>query len=906
MTMRDQASTTRIEIDPIPDAALYPPRLREAERRLRGTQRIGIALSGGGIRSATLSLGFFQGLAEAGLLRYVDFLSTVSGGGYFGGFLAHLVQRPEASGVTGTMPAEEWPDAVLKDRRSAAVDFLRRNGRYLTPSGTGDAVLAGAITVRNWISVLIVLALLALTVLGALTALRYELADVPGLEQWAAAIALGDSGFHLSPWVYAAAVVVLAGIVPAGWAYWLVRDSRQARPVAQAVARWLAPIAAVALGAAILFGHSLSAALSEPLARALLLLAGVAAIASAQWLLFCWRSVDQQRYFHSRNLARAFIVTGVVLAITAVDSIGQSFASQWTALASGSGAVVAFIAAARGRLVSLAGGLKRGSGPALPVTVIALLASAVILLVLLGALAAVPYVLLAPAAAPGAAPPALVESAAIDRVWLVTGVAAILSLAIGVLRPFVNRSSLHAFYEARLRRAYLGASNPERYGKSEHPLPESEPHPKDGMSWAEYLSLPQRGPIHLINVTINETIDGRTQTQQRDRKGITMAVGPAGVSVSRTHHGLWEMGTPMPFMDDMRQGANRTVDHLLRAVHLRRDGTERQRFRVIPIRVAPEVLDPGRWLAISGAAVSTGLGARTSLGLSLLLGLFNVRLGYWWRSGIEPADRRGVTSKTWIQLALTGVRKLVPVQSSLLAEWFARFTGTGRNEWNLTDGGHFENLGAYELLRRRLKLIIVCDHEQDERYEFGGLANLVLKARVDLDAEIDFLDDPAIVRAQDPKLGDEARRAEGLPPLLPLEGIGSLDALRRGYRRSETMPQALPFAPRAINDGDARAFSLVHAALARVTYGTSSGEAPNAGREQGWLLYVKSSLTGDEPADVLQYHAAHPAFPHESTADQFFDEAQWESHRALGVHVAEKLFLGQPELAKWVRAVAAG
>ena len=46
-----------------------------------------------------------------------------------------------------------------------------------------------------------------------------------------------------------------------------------------------------------------------------------------------------------------------------------------------------------------------------------------------------------------------------------------------------------------------------------------------------------------------------------------------------------------------------------------------------------------------------------------------------------------------------------------------------------------------------------------------------------------------------------------------------------------------------------------------------------------------ASLTGREPVDVLQYHAQHPDFPHETTADQFFDEAQWESYRRLGEFV---------------------
>jgi len=58
----------------------------------------------------------------------------------------------------------------------------------------------------------------------------------------------------------------------------------------------------------------------------------------------------------------------------------------------------------------------------------------------------------------------------------------------------------------------------------------------------------------------------------------------------------------------------------------------------------------------------------------------------------------------------------------------------------------------------------------------------------------------------------------------------------------------------------------------------------------GILVYLKSSLTGDEPEDVLEYKVHHPEFPHESTADQWFTESQFESYRQLGYHVAEKAF----------------
>ena len=68
------------------------------------------------------------------------------------------------------------------------------------------------------------------------------------------------------------------------------------------------------------------------------------------------------------------------------------------------------------------------------------------------------------------------------------------------------------------------------------------------------------------------------------------------------------------------------------------------------------------------------------------------------------------------------------------------------------------------------------------------------------------------------------------------------------------------------------------------------------------LLYVKSSLTGDEPPDVLNSQAIHPAFPHDSTGDQFFDESQWESYRVLGEEVAKKILTRNEKGKFWLEA----
>lgn len=142
---------------------------------------------------------------------------------------------------------------------------------------------------------------------------------------------------------------------------------------------------------------------------------------------------------------------------------------------------------------------------------------------------------------------------------------------------------------------------------------------------------------------------------------------------------------------------------------------------------------------------------------------------------------------------------------------------------NLSDGGHIENLAAIELLRRRCKLIVIGDGEDDHEHHFGGLATLMRTARLDLGIDIDI----------------------------------GLDDLRL----------------------DANRECKAHLAIGRITY---PGES-----ECGYLLYLKSSCTGDEDDVIGEYRSRKARFPHESTADQFFDEGQFEAYRALGQHIGE-------------------
>lgn len=74
-------------------------------------------------------------------------------------------------------------------------------------------------------------------------------------------------------------------------------------------------------------------------------------------------------------------------------------------------------------------------------------------------------------------------------------------------------------------------------------------------------------------------------------------------------------------------------------------------------------------------------------------------------------------------------------------------------------------------------------------------------------------------------------------------------------------------------------------AIGRIRYSCIDG----ADAKDGLLLYIKPAVYGTEPRDVLEYKKSFPDFPHQTTADQFFDEPQFESYRILGSHIMDQM-----------------
>jgi hypothetical protein len=371
----------------------------------------------------------------------------------------------------------------------------------------------------------------------------------------------------------------------------------------------------------------------------------------------------------------------------------------------------------------------------------------------------------------------------------------------------INEFSMHHFYKNRLVRCYLGASN-NRFRRPNYltgfdprddfPLSMLVPRTDDHVKTLDYL-----GPYPIVNATLN--LNAGSELSQQERKAGSFVFTPeyCGFVPSQTEE------------DDYYN------DH---EPDFEQDGYRRTRNYGYP--AGPDL---GTATAISGAAASPNSGSLTSGPMAFLLTVFDARLGWWLGN-----PRRPEASKyPGPQFAL----------KYLFSELFGLTTGRSRFV-NLSDGGHFENLGLYELVRRRCRYIIIGDAEQDGDLTFESLGGAIRKVRADFGVEIDLSPDPI-------RIG-----ANGFSETHCVVGSITYPELDRGRRAP-----LCSFPSTVATD-----------------------------RARGWILYIKASLTGDEPSDVIEYRSRNTDFPHQSTGDQFFSESQFESYRRLGLHAVRETF----------------
>ena len=667
-------------------------------RKTLEAQLIGLALSGGGIRSATFNLGLLQALAKADLLRHFDYLSTVSGGGYIGSCLTSLLhsnvqpsrkkkddRESDSGGESGasgqsdadkidvsaglSVRAEEFPfrfeDAQPGDEREE-LKHLRSHGSYLLPSGRLLSLefwrLIGmyltGVVVNNFVPLAIVLALAF-----AGNVLRPKLVT---------------SDIHMRVYLLGAGMFVVAVVVRAVGAFFNL--SVQLRRFRGRLVGALMGVAAVVAAVGGLIHLTTVQGITEDLKDVLLGLSG-ASIAGLPAGL-----VPKGEQYLQRVMDKIFQVARVaVVPLFLIQAFVWLTASPW----------ITYEIPKAGIPISLA-------------------------------------------------------------------LAAVLSVASFYINP--NRTSMHHFYRDRLSEAFVIWSREGQVDSNED-LDLSDLYPEGGKSGA---------PYHILNTTLNVP-----STLDRDLRG---------------------RGSDLFIYSGFYCGSEAT------------GYCRTARYREIKgdTRLATA-------MAVSGAALSPQMGAATGPLQSFLLTLLNVRLNRWvpnpsqlflWFDGklFRWNIRRKKIYRAW------------PLY--FFRELFSR--GTEDDDLlNLSDGGHFENLGVYALLQRRCKYIVASDSGRDPKFAFSDLSNLIRKARIDLGVAIE----------------------------IDLKGLEQ-------DKKKDDEPTPL------------------HYAVGTIEY---PGE-----EELGILIVLKTTWTGKEPQDLKDYKRRNESFPDETTGDQFFTEPQFESYRKLG------------------------
>jgi Patatin-like phospholipase len=810
-----------------------------------GTDLTALCLSGGGIRSASFALGVMQTLARFGLLGQFHYLSSVSGGGYIASWLS-LWRRLSPDKIV----FEALNAAMHTGNEAAQITGIRADSNYLTPQLgllSADTWTVFALYLRN---LLLNWLLFAPFFMGCLM--------VPRLCVMLLA-STGEIGRNES--VFRAACLLGGILVALGLSfavYGRFRKQDHWLTDGRFILTVLCPL--VASGATFTFAAVLAGRFhfapfaGQPTRDHLLWgLAAGALIYFIAWFIgrMSSRSLASpaDRPIEKKDVAfwtlsggvvglivsigMAEIVSSMAGGVSTPEAVGPIGAVEVLGL---SGFVVAYLA---GELlyVGLASFSHKGdmdrewlarssgwlSAAAISWTVVSAIAVFAPLLVhsdiphkewlklnaLLGTGGVSGFVTLllgwsnktaATQATQSAKGVPLMRIAGIAAVIFAVSIAALLALfderleiavqgAVEIWRPLiegallifligiafllstvvnVNRFSLHALYRNRLVRAFLGSA---RAGLR-------APDPFTGFDAADNQRLaemrPQSNPdrlFHVINAALNIVASKNEAWQERKAESFAMTrlcCGNPYVRYRRTKY----------------------YGHPKKGISL------------------------GTAVAISGASVSPNQGYNSSPLIGFLLMLFNVRLGWW--LGNPKMGSYALAGPTF---------SLTPALRELAGDT------TDDSEWiYLSDGGHFENLGLYEMIRRRCRRIVVSDAGCDPTCSFEDLGNAVRKIYIDFGVSIDF-----------EKLEIKARQ---------------------------------------------------HPPVPGIRFAIGSIKYPGSSRE-GWLLYLKPTYQATtERADIRSYASSSPEFPHESTTDQWFSESQLESYRALGASIAEYICNG--------------
>jgi lipase (class 3)/patatin-like phospholipase len=842
----------------------------------------GLCLSGGGIRSATFGLGILQALAKHRMLARFDYLSTVSGGGYIGSCLTSLLSRgrdhqneswrgevgldPASFPLTGLGATEvDRPAAATRLHVRNQMHHLRTHSEFLMSHRgilSRDVLRAVGLLfggIAYTLTVYLLLLGVAVTLLHLLVSTVDPLLAVlqPG-EAVKVPPDLGTLDYvktFLSGWWNERVREPLAAIARAsspawsstafalglawaqGWLLWARRKTEtlakddavdfttqragwSADDQREADVIWQFNRASTVFGVLLVGGAALAhtwtgraatwyAGLAMPVAFAL---GGLVAILGSVALTETFSRHDDSRRDRRRRSVRAAMVGSAwfgllaaaaaplfLVTIAALGNLPFKLLQALVMLAGGY-----FLARRQTGKAGTFGALRIGARPLLTALTAAFLLLSV---------AGVSEALLR----------------AYDASSVTANVAAFLAfLAVTAALTLVgytidaNRISPHYFYRDRLTEAYLQTVAPVERGDGPGHAQPAQGKPvmllrndedlllrNAGVEEDQCRRRRQRGPYHLLVTALN--MRGSDELNRRSFLSDHFIFSPGFVGSSIT-------------------GFARTDEY------------ESGQLRL------------SRPMAISAAAVGSGVGCETFWAQAFFATLFNARLGYWMENPWWQARHGTFGSRR-------GGLRFWPAY--LLRELSGKSHARGRLI-NLSDGGHTgDNLGLVPLLERRCDFIMVADAEADAGRGFGSFMNAVRMAQVELDVEIEI------------DLGPIQRRKDQ----------------DEGYPLSEA----------------AVAFGTIRYPAGR------SGDGTGAPAKEGTLVYLKAAAArcgcGDKgpplPAHVTAYLRENPNFPHQSTMDQFFDDAQFESYRALGVHVAEAAAVAMAERAAAAAAKAA-
>ncbi len=735
-------------------------------------QLIGLAFSGGGIRSATFGLGVLQALIAGNKFKFVDYLSTVSGGGYIGSCISSALNRKGAEALLF--------ENTLGDQDPPAVKHLRNSGNYLSPGGLFDktrlvtTVLRGILLNLFLIIPALILAVFVTEVLSELLhhieymKLRPLIIMTPFVFMVVLFSFISRTLRNIFNWerrnqyelflakLFALTLFSLC-LIPLLWLVRFCVDATWANDI-----KAIFNLSELGLSAFKVFvliaGFSLliylikkSQSISKITGRAVgiaVAILGPALIFSI-YLIFCILFVESP-YFDINY-------EPVLQKLKPVSNNSETSALEDS----------------RHFSAERLEGLFRGKGYDLPFACLTEKKCQIEIddsawkisydpkNIQFHVKAKKNYLFIPELSVVQAIISKLPVKDIMERLHWKFYLAGILIFIFNLFFLNVNITSSHGFYRDRLSKAYLFQAG--KNGKIVS---------NDGQKLSELNRKGSTAPYHLINTALNIPGSDDPNLRGRDSDFFTFSKHYSGSA----HTGYCET-------------------RFLEAV----DGH----------------INLGTAMAISGAAAAPNMGSMTLKQLVFVLTLLNIRLDYW---APNPLKINATRLKD---------RKIMPNVGPryLLKEALGALNARG-TFINVSDGGHVENLGVYQLLKRRCKLIIASDAEADPGLVFNGLVTLIRYAEIDMGITIEI-------------------------------DLGK------------------------IRDGQS------HWALGKICYGVGKDQAePEACREEfGYLIYIKSSLTGDENEYIRAYKKNHDSFPHQTTADQFFDETQFECYRALGEHI---------------------